>query len=122
MKQIIDTTQSFIELVAMGVEVWGVIIIVATVLKEIKKTVIDHRFNLNEVSLDQGMNHGLAAALEILLAAEILKTLIVRTPRQLLEVGALVVIRIFIAYILHWELKQKSLTHEVKEKVNKKEK
>ena len=122
MKQIIYTTQSFIELVAMGVEVWGVIIIVATVLKEIKKTVIDHKFNLNEVSLDQGMNHGLAAALEILLAAEILKTLIVRTPRQLLEVGALVVIRIFIAYILHWELKQKSLTHEVHEKGSREEK
>lgn len=118
---------TFVSWVTTFIELWGVLVVLITVIKEIYKTVFVYRMQLSSVVRDETLNHGLANALEILLAAEILKTLIVRTPSQLLEIGALVFIRIFITFILHWEMKHKTSElahiekeHELKEKMEEK--
>lgn len=107
-----------IDVVSTFIEIWGVLLVLITVVKEIYKTVAKYKFDMHVVARDEGLNHGLASALEVLLAAEILKTLVARTPQKLIEVAALVVIRIFIALILHWEMKQKALENAEERKNN----
>ncbi|NLW29134.1 MAG: DUF1622 domain-containing protein [Erysipelothrix sp.] len=104
------------------IEIWGIFLIVLTVSKEIFRTVVDYRFDFNRISHDETINHGLASALEVLLAAEILKTLTISNNTQLLIIGALVFIRIFIGLILHWELNQKTQQLHVEEKIHQFEK
>lgn len=109
MENIHEMLFALIDGVSTFIEFWGIILVFVTVIKEIYKTTVKYKLDMHRVAGDEGLNHGLASALEVLLAAEILKTLIARTPQKLMEVGALVIIRIFIAFILHWELKQKAL-------------
>ncbi len=120
MENIHEMLYSLIDGVSTFIEFWGIILVFVTVIKEIYKTVIKYKLDIHQVARDEGLNHGLAAALEVLLAAEILKTLIARTPQKLMEVGALVIIRIFIAFILHWELKQKALEVAEEERLESK--
>lgn len=122
MENIHEMLYSLIDGVSTFIEFWGIILVFVTVIKEIYKTVIKYKLDMHQVARDEGLNHGLAAALEVLLAAEILKTLIARTPQKLMEVGALVIIRIFIAFILHWELKQKALEVAEEERLEAKDK
>lgn len=126
MTELINTTHHFIGDVALFlayiIEIWGIFLIVLTVSKEIFRTVVDYRFDFNRISHDETINHGLASVLEVLLAAEILKTLTISNNTQLLIIGALVFIRIFIGLILHWELNQKTRQLHVEEKIHQLEK
>ncbi len=122
MENIHEMLYSLIDGVSTFIEFWGIILVFVTVIKEIYKTIVKYKLDMHRVARDEGLNHGLASALEVLLAAEILKTLIARTPQKLMEVGALVIIRIFIAFILHWELKQKALEVAEEERLEAKDK
>nr|WP_255702421.1 DUF1622 domain-containing protein [Peptoniphilus sp. KCTC 25270] len=70
--------------------------------------------DFNAAHYDFSINAGLNNALEILLAAEVLKTIAYRTTDQLLEVAALVIIRIFLTLLIHWEYRQKA-DHDLRE-------
>ena len=48
----------------------------------------------------------MAMALEFKLAAEILKTVLVRSLQEIAILGAIVVLRILITLIIYWEIKQ----------------
>ncbi|MGL4344436.1 MAG: DUF1622 domain-containing protein [Cellulosilyticaceae bacterium] len=48
----------------------------------------------------------LAMALEFKLAAEILKTVLVRNLNEIFILGAIVLLRALITLIIHWEMKQ----------------
>lgn len=109
-------THSLISNIATIIELCGVIIVVVAVGKGLYSIIFVNHFKFEEVGNDVIINTGLATALEVLLAAEILKTLIVRTPSQIIEVGALVLIRIFITLIIHWELVQKEKNLALTEK------
>ncbi len=98
-----------IEISSLIIEIWGILLIVISVLKEIYKSVFKYKFDTKEISTDSSLNYGLASALEILLAAEILQTLIAENFQSLLQVGLLVILRVFMAIIIHWELKNKGL-------------
>ncbi len=113
---------SVIKYTAMFIELWGVLLILFAVFQELYKAIFKFNLNLNKIIKDQALNQGLAVALEFLLAAEILKTLIVRNYSQIIEVGALVIIRILIAVMLHWELKQKRESFELENKMIKNDK
>lgn len=116
-----DVLYTVTDVLATLIEFWGIALVFITVVREVLKTVFKYRLDMHKVASDEGLNHGLASALEVLLAAEILKTLIARTPQKLAEVAALVVIRITIAFLLHWELKQKALEVEHAEQMEAKE-
>ena len=96
-----------IHIASAVIEIWGVSLIIISVLKEIFKSIFKYKLDTKEISLDSSLNHGLAAALEVLLAGEILETLIAHSLQQLLQIGLLVIIRVFIAFVLQRELKHK---------------
>ncbi len=110
-----------IKWVSLIIELWGIFLIFIAVLKEAFRTIFKFKFKFNEIATDKTLGHGLAISLEFLLAAEILKTLIVRSKTQLIEVAALILIRILIAIILHWELKQKQESEKKIQERKKKE-
>lgn len=48
---------------------------------------------------------GLAMALEFKLGSEILRTVIVRDMDEIIQVGAIIVLRAALTFLLHWEIK-----------------
>ena len=92
MENIIEYIALFIELLGIGLIILSVFINKLDLTKKV------------EVSL----NAGLSKSLEILLAAEILKTIVVKSKQDFIGLAALIVIRVFISIVLTWEAKQHS--------------
>ncbi|MDO5718989.1 MAG: DUF1622 domain-containing protein [Tissierellia bacterium] len=99
--------EKLIYYVAGFIELCGIFLIAATVIKEMYIIIFKYKFKIKNTERDTTLNQGLASALEILLGAEILKTIAYRDMRQLIEVGALMLIRVFMTVLIHWELQHK---------------
>lgn len=108
MSSFIETFQAhFADLVhflALLVELIGVIVILVAVVRAVKN-LFAQKFNFSSAESDPDLSAGLAKALEIFLAGEILMTLLAEDFRMLAHVGALVVIRVAIAMVINWESK-----------------
>lgn len=48
---------------------------------------------------------GLAMALEFKLGGEILRTVVVRDMSEIMQVGAIIVLRAALTFLIHWEIK-----------------
>lgn len=55
---------------------------------------------------------GLAMALEFKLGSEILRTVIVRDMDEIIQVGAIILLRAALTFLLHWEIKNEEKTVE----------
>lgn len=55
---------------------------------------------------------GLAMGLEFKLGSEILRTVIVRQASEVLIVGAIIVLRAALTFLIHWEIKTEESAHE----------
>lgn len=102
--------------IATIIEFIGLIVIIIAVVQSVAKMIFEEKFNFLLSEKDLTLNSGLSTALEIFLAAEILKTTVAHSINDLISVGALVIIRIFIALIIHWEMSQKERHLEIEEK------
>ena len=80
-------------------EFMGLIVIVYTAVKSflgwIKKDPAT-RLNLAE---------GLAMALSFKLGGEILRTVVVRDMSEIMQVGAIIILRAALTFLIHWEIK-----------------
>ncbi|MDO5027705.1 MAG: DUF1622 domain-containing protein [Bacillota bacterium] len=101
---------SFVYFLALLVEILGVIVIVISIFRTVKNLVAN-RFNFSAADHDQSLGAGLAKALEIFLAGEILMTLLADSFQSLGHIAALVLIRVTIAVVIHWEAKAKEDKH-----------
>lgn len=90
------------------IEMWGLFIIGVAIAKEIYRTVFKYKFSFTRINDDNHLNAGLSSALEVLLAAEILKTIIVTDYRNLVIIAVLIVLRIAMTLLLVWETNHKS--------------
>ncbi len=70
----------------------------------------------NQYPLKWEYANSMATALEFKLAAEILKTVIIRNINELIILGSITLIRGFLTLIIHWEMKSEK---QKKEKNNK---
>ena len=50
--------------------------------------------------------NGLATSLEFKMAAEILKTVLVREMNELMVLGAVIILRALLSFLIHFEMKQ----------------
>ena len=50
--------------------------------------------------------NGLATSLEFKMAAEILKTVLVREMNELMVLGAVILLRALLSFLIHFEMKQ----------------
>lgn len=66
------------------------------------KGLLHNRFTLTKSHFANSM----AMSLEFKLAAEILKTVLVRTLDEIIILGAIILLRALMTLIIHWEIKQ----------------
>ena len=92
----------FVNFIAVIIEIWGVLVIVVALGREIYKTIFKFNFNYLLSSKDNSLNASLASALEILLAAEILKTITITDYTNLIIIAALIILRTAITLLLVW--------------------
>lgn len=59
---------------------------------------------------------GLATGLEFKLAGEILRTVLVRSWDEILIVGAIIVLRAALTFLIHWEIRQETAHIDLEEK------
>ncbi|MCF6466566.1 DUF1622 domain-containing protein [Clostridium sp. Cult2] len=81
----------------------GVIIITVASIKAIIN-IIKSGFDLGNENLKIELGKALALSLEFKLAAEILKTVIIRTLDEFLILAAITFLRIIISFVIHWEV------------------
>ncbi|MBO6158547.1 MAG: DUF1622 domain-containing protein [Firmicutes bacterium] len=81
-------------------EMAGVVILIVTLVKSF----IGWVKNNPDVKLFLGQ--GIALALEFKLGAEVLRTVVVREWSELMLLGAIIVLRAAITFLIHWEIKQ----------------
>ena len=111
-----DTLATILEYVSFGIGLIAFVIIILGVIKGIlefiKAEFLKHSTGqqrlalLNSVRYDLG--HHLLIALEFLIAADIIRTIIKPTLEELGILGALVTIRVILSYFLHREIGHKA--------------
>ena len=99
-------------LVSILIEIVGLAMIVYTLVRAIIKYIKVDNFCIKKMFGDSVINKGLSIALEILLASEIVKTITIASLTNLIVVVVLVLIRLFMAFMLHWEGKHKPCEEE----------
>ena len=87
-------------------EVLEVIAVIVLVIGTVKSVIIfiQNYFTDKEDRIIREMASSMSLALEFILAAEILQTLIVDDRNQLITMSVLLILRIIISFVLHWEL------------------
>lgn len=107
-----DVLISSVGVVTPVIEIWGLLMVAVSILKEIYRVVFKYRFDFRKINSDNGLNAGLASALEVLLASEILKTITIDNYQNLVILGILIILRIAMAMLLIWEHNHKvDVTH-----------
>lgn len=62
----------------------------------------------NKASIRLSFAQGLATGLEFKLAGEILRTVLVRSWDEILIVGAIIILRAALNFLIHWEIRQET--------------
>ena len=65
-----------------------------------------------QVNFKVDLANGLATSLEFKMAAEILKTVIVREQSELVILGAVIVLRALLSFLIHFELRSEKEGHK----------
>ena len=94
---------SVLELMGIFVVSWSAICAFIEYLQEI--------FFHKKFDLKAELAKGLATALEFKMAAEILKTVLVREMSELMILGAVIILRALLSFLIHFELRNE---HESK--------
>lgn len=97
-----------VPIVSSFLEMLGVIIIAFGTIKAVW-SLIKSRFHVGNADTKLSLAQSMALALEFKMGAEILKTITVNTLEELQILGAIVLIRVILSFVIHWEIKT---THE----------
>ena len=98
---------SLVDVAILIFEFIGVLVILGSGLKGIVGYVT--RSPLTRLNLARG----LATGLEFKLGSEILRTVVVREFSEVLIVGAVIVLRAALAFLIHWEIKNEEAHSEL---------
>lgn len=119
MEAIIENLHNFlftaVTFVAIIIEMWGLIVIGVGFVRELIRMFREYKFNFHKANADNSFNHALSTGLEVLLAAEILKTITIDDFQNLVIIGVLVVLRIVMTLLLVWEADHREQHNHPKE-------
>ena len=88
-----------VDIAIIGFEFVGIFVLIVTGLKGIQNYVKkDSRLRLNLAT-------GMASGLEFMLGGEILRTIIAHEFSQIATVGGIIVLRVALTLLIHWEIK-----------------
>ena len=90
------------EFLVVVIEIIGTVLMVIGLGKELRK-IIKYRFKFRDILADPGLNRAMSTVLEVYLSAEILKTVYISQMSELIQIGVLILLRVFMAFALHWE-------------------
>ena len=85
-------------------EILGILIVAYSALHAFWEFIQNTFFN-KDLNLQYHFATGLATALEFKVAAEILKTVLVRDLSELLVLGAVIILRALLSVLIHFEMK-----------------
>lgn len=85
-------------------ELIGVIIILIAAIRGVVK-LFKNKFDFNDDEVAIGFAKAMSLSLEYKLAAEIIKTVLIRTLDEFVILAAVAILRVVITVVLHWELK-----------------
>ncbi len=91
-------------------EIMGIIVVAWSAIKAFWEYIQNSFFHKN-LDLQAHFANGLATGLEFKMAAEILKTVLVRSLNELLILGAVILLRALLSLLIHFEMKK---THNKK--------
>lgn len=97
-----------IPVLANLIESVGVVIIIYGCIKALYMFV-KNGFNLNDSKPKLELAKALAFSLEFKLAAEILKTVVIQTIDEFIVLAAIVVLRVVLTLVIHWEIKSSEM-------------
>ncbi len=95
--QLIIPTSTYI------LELIGVFIILFGSLKATYGMIMS-KFNMNDINIKLNLAKALELGLEFKLAAEILKTVLIHSLDELIILSAIVVLRVIMTFVIHWEI------------------
>lgn len=98
-------------IVIVLLEVIGVVFILYGAVSALVNFAL-HRFDLTENKTKILLGEAFALALEFKLGSEIIKTVVVRSLDELLILGIVVVLRVVLTFVIHWEIHQSDLHEE----------
>ena len=104
-------------IVVHSLELIGILIIIYGSIKALTIFFKDG-MNLSNSLVKITLGEALALSLEFKLGAEIIKTVIVRDLNELIILGFVVVLRIVLTLLIHWEVKQAVLTGDLERSGN----
>lgn len=94
--------EKIIHLIIFVLEVFGVLVIAYGSTQAI----VQYSINLfQKTKKEPDLRKNLALGLEFLMAAEIIRTVLVRTVNELIMLGGIIAIRGLLGLIIHWEEK-----------------
>ncbi len=93
----IPTIAAVIDIIGMAIIIYGVLSSLVLFVK--------HRFDLNSKHVLINLAQSLSLALEYMLAAEILKSMIIATYQELVHLAVIMILRLVMTFVLHWEIK-----------------
>ena len=86
-------------------EIMGVFIVTWSVLKEFWEY-IQNTFMKKNLDIQFNLAVGLATGLEFKMAAEILRTVLIQSLDELYMLGAVILLRALLSFLIHFEMRQ----------------
>lgn len=99
LKQIEEIFEVFVHYSILFLELFGVIVLMTTAVKSI------YIWLVKRGRVQLALAHGIALALEFKLGGEVLRTVIVREESELVILGAIILLRGALTFLIHWEIK-----------------
>lgn len=88
-----------VELSTIFLELFGVIVLISTAIKSFV------RWFRRDVKLRLYLAQGIAISLEFKMGSEVLRTVVVRQWEELGILGAVILLRGLLTFLIHWEIK-----------------
>ncbi len=95
--------ETLIPWIAHSLEIVGITIITVAAVQAVYR-LIKNKFDLQCEAIKLRLAKALELSLEFKLAAEILKTVIIRTMDEIFMLAAVMAIRIILTFVIHWEI------------------
>lgn len=108
MENILNTLiETVLPYIISALEIMGILVVTWTSLQAFWEY-IQNSFMKKKHDLQHHLATGLATGLEFKMAAEILKTVLVRELSELLILGAVILLRALLSLLIHFEMKKSS--------------
>ena len=96
-------SQQILLFIIHTLEWMGILVISLTAVRAFILYLI-RRFDFSDENIKVMLAKALAVGLEFKLGAEILKTVMVQTLDEVAMLGAIVILRVILTYVIHWEI------------------